>query len=75
MKTWQCHSVCYDGNTPCGPIAFSEDGSLLAVAYDQVSVIRTTWGLCLSKNTEISLEKFIETYTRTLKRLSSKLRW
>ena len=60
MKTWQCHSVCYYGNTPCGPIAFSEDGSLLAVAYDQVSVIRTTWGFCLSKNTEISLEKFIE---------------
>ena len=35
--SWSCQSVGYYGDKPCQDAAFSEDGSLLAVAYDQVS--------------------------------------
>ena len=33
---WSCRSVGYYGDTPCQGAAFSQDGSLLAVAYSQV---------------------------------------
>lgn len=33
---WSCQSVGYYGDTPCQDAAFSQDGSLLAVAYYQV---------------------------------------
>ena len=33
---WSCRSVGYYGDTPCQDAAFSQDGSLLAVAYSQV---------------------------------------
>ncbi|KAK2562049.1 WD repeat-containing protein 75 [Acropora cervicornis] len=32
---WSCRSVGYYGDTPCQGAAFSQDGSLLAVAYSQ----------------------------------------
>ena len=34
---WHCQSVGYYGNMKCQDAAFSEDGSLLAVAYEEVS--------------------------------------
>ena len=34
--SWSCRSVGYYGDTPCQDAAFSQDGSLLAVAYSQV---------------------------------------
>lgn len=33
---WSCRSVGYYGDKPCQDAAFSQDGSLLAVAYEQV---------------------------------------
>ena len=35
-SAWSCRSVGYYGDTPCQDAAFSQDGSLLAVAYNQV---------------------------------------
>ena len=35
-SSWSCRSVGYYGDTPCQDAAFSQDGSLLAVAYNQV---------------------------------------
>ena len=34
--SWSCRSVGYYGDEPCQDAAFSQDGSLLAVAYNQV---------------------------------------
>ena len=38
-SSWSCRSVGYYGDTPCQDAAFSQDGSLLAVAYNQVCLI------------------------------------
>jgi len=47
--SWSCRSVGYYGDTPCQDAAFSQDGSLLAVAYNQVC-LRTK---CQNVNTDI----------------------
>ena len=36
-SSWVLRSVCYHVNEPAVDAAFSEDGSLLAVAYNSVS--------------------------------------
>lgn len=38
---WSCRSVGYYGDTPCQDAAFSQDGSLLAVAYSQTITLWT----------------------------------
>lgn len=38
---WSCQSVGYYGDMPCQDAAFSQDGSLLAVAYDQTITLWT----------------------------------
>ncbi|XP_066029403.1 WD repeat-containing protein 75 [Pocillopora verrucosa] len=39
--SWSCQSVGYYGDKPCQDAAFSQDGSLLAVAYDKVITLWT----------------------------------
>jgi len=39
--SWSCRSVGYYGDTPCQDAAFSQDGSLLAVAYSQTITLWT----------------------------------
>lgn len=36
LCSWRCHSALNYGSSPCGRVAFSQDGSLLAVIYDKV---------------------------------------
>ncbi|KAJ7375351.1 WD repeat-containing protein 75 [Desmophyllum pertusum] len=39
--SWSCRSVGYYGDKPCQDATFSQDGSLLAVAYDQTITLWT----------------------------------
>jgi len=39
--SWSCRSVGYYGDEPCQDAAFSQDGSLLAVAYNQTITLWT----------------------------------
>ncbi|XP_033117406.1 WD repeat-containing protein 75-like [Anneissia japonica] len=38
-QCWNCHSVGFYRNLPCGYVCFASDGSLLAVAFSQVITI------------------------------------